>query len=150
MHGKVHQNEMDYMSTKYLPIHECTYPMSLLFLFLRCKISMDMLTSSQLFKSYTHIISDKQVIQNTACILRGRHLQLNWFYSQTCLFVDPLCYSCFVSVMLSYLFIAALWSSAGKGLTSWLSCIWCFLVFLSLFHGCPGSGEVLDCIDSLL
>ena len=29
---------------------------------------------------------------------------------------------------------AALWSRAGKGLTSWLSCIWCFLVFLSLSH----------------
>ena len=31
-----------------------------------------------------------------------------------------LCYLCFVFVMLSRLFIAALWSPAGKGLTSWL------------------------------
>ena len=42
-------------------------------------------------------------------------------------FVDHFCYLCFVCVMLSCLFIAALWSSAGKGLTSWLSCVWCFV-----------------------
>ena len=35
-------------------------------------------------------------------------------------FVDHLCYLCRVFVMLSHLFIAALWSPAGKGLTSWL------------------------------
>ena len=76
----------------------------------------------------------------------------------------PFCYLCFVSVILYCLLIAALWSPAGKGLTSWLSCIhllwhlwinvydkklqftpikymfcsmfcmWCFLVFLSLSH----------------
>ena len=34
--------------------------------------------------------------------------------------MDHLCYLCFVFVMLSHLFIAALWSPAGKGLTSWL------------------------------
>ena len=32
-------------------------------------------------------------------------------------------------VILSCLFVAALWSTAGKGLTSWLSFVWCFLVF---------------------
>ena len=45
------------------------------------------------------------------------------------------------------LFICALWSPAGKGLTSWLS----FVVSsesLSLSHWYPGSGVVLDCIDS--
>ena len=31
-----------------------------------------------------------------------------------------LCYLCLVFLMLSRLFIAALWSPAGKGLTSWL------------------------------
>ena len=36
--------------------------------------------------------------------------------------------------MLYCLFIAALWSPAGKGLTSCLSCVWCFLVFLSHSH----------------
>ena len=30
-------------------------------------------------------------------------------------FVDPFCYLCFLSVMLSYLFLAALWYLLGKG-----------------------------------
>ena len=34
--------------------------------------------------------------------------------------MDHLCYLFLVFVMLSRLFIAALWSPAGKGLTSWL------------------------------
>ena len=48
--------------------------------------------------------------------------------------MDPFCYLCFVSVMLSYLFIAALWSPARKGLTSWLFCVCCFLVFFVTFQ----------------
>ena len=40
------------------------------------------------------------------------------------------------------LFICALWSTAGKGLTSWLSFV------VSLSHWYPGSGVVLGCIDS--
>ena len=35
--------------------------------------------------------------------------------------MDHLCYFYIVFVMLSRLLIAALWSPAGKGLTSWLS-----------------------------
>ena len=46
------------------------------------------------------------------------------------------------------LFIDDLWSPAGKGLTSWLSFTWCLIVKLSLSHWYPGSGVVLDCIDS--
>ena len=34
--------------------------------------------------------------------------------------MDHLCYLCLVFVMLSRLVFAALWSPAGKGLTSWL------------------------------
>ena len=34
--------------------------------------------------------------------------------------MDHLCYLCLVFVMLSRLFIAALWSPAGEGQTSWL------------------------------
>ena len=45
------------------------------------------------------------------------------------------------------LFIRALWSSAGKWLTSWLSFV-VSAVSLSLSHRYPGSGVVLDCIDS--
>ena len=41
----------------------------------------------------------------------------------TYFFCGSFCYLCVVSVMLSRLFIAALWSPAGKGLTSWLSCM---------------------------
>ena len=50
-------------------------------------------------------------------------------------------------VMLSRLFIAALWSPAGKGLNSWLLFVMsnCVLYFPMW---CPGSGVVLDCIDS--
>ena len=43
------------------------------------------------------------------------------------------------------LFICVLWSPAGKGLTSRLECL---TVSLSLSHLYPGSGVVLDCIDS--
>ena len=47
--------------------------------------------------------------------------------------MDLLCYISLVFAMLSCLFIAVLWSPAGKGLTSWL-----FFVmvncFLSLSH----------------
>ena len=34
--------------------------------------------------------------------------------------MNHLCYLCLVFVMLSCLFIAALWSPVGKGLASWL------------------------------
>ena len=45
------------------------------------------------------------------------------------------------------LFICALWSPAGKGLTSWLSCV-VSNCELSLSHWYPGSGMVFDCVDS--
>ena len=61
-------------------------------------------------------------------------------------FYFAMCVSC-LSVMLSCMFLTALWSPVGKGLTSWLSCI-CFLVFLSLSNMVSGSGLILDCIDS--
>ena len=38
---------------------------------------------------------------------------------------------------MSCLFCVALWSPAGKGLTSWLSCVLC-VMFFSLFQMCPG------------
>ena len=55
---------------------------------------------------------------------------------------------CFCSVLcLVYLCARLLWSPAGKGLTSWLSFV-VSTVSLSLSHWYPGSGVVLDCIDS--
>ena len=47
--------------------------------------------------------------------------------------MDHLCYICIVFVMLSRLFIAALWLPAGKGLTSWLSFVIFDCVFVT-FH----------------
>ena len=64
-------------------------------------------------------------------------------------FVDILCFwsvLCLLCLCVR-LFICALWSLAGKGLTSWLSFVMS-TVSLSLSHWYPGSGEVLDCIDS--
>ena len=58
-------------------------------------------------------------------------------------FCSVLCLLCFCARLL----ICALWSPAGKGLTSWLL-LWCLTVSLSLSHCYPGSGVVLDCIDS--
>ena len=59
---------------------------------------------------------------------------------------------CFCSVLRllclrARLFICALWSPAWKELTSWLSFV-VSTVSLSLSYWYPGSGVVLDCIDS--
>ena len=60
--------------------------------------------------------------------------------------MDHLCYSCLALLRFrARRIIDALWSPAGKGLTSCLS----FLipnVTLSLSHLYPGSAVVLDCI----
>ena len=63
-------------------------------------------------------------------------------------FVDHLCYLCLVFVMLLHMFIAALWSPAEKRLTSWLLVVMfnCFFYHVPTWY--PGSGMVLDCIDS--
>ena len=63
--------------------------------------------------------------------------------------MDLLCF-CSVLCLLclcARLFTCALWSPAGNGLTSWLSSVMS-TVSLSLSHWYPGSGVVLDCIDS--
>ena len=91
--------------------------------------------------------------------LRRRLVPLNWFKPSSKIFywsfqggtsfVDLLCF-CSVLCLLCLctpLFICALWSPAGKGLTSWLSFV-VSAVSLSLSHWYPGSGVVLDCIDS--
>ena len=57
----------------------------------------------------------------------------DWPFEGGTSFEDHLCYLCLVFVMLSRLFIAALWSPAGKGLTSWL-CLWRLIMFFSLSH----------------
>ena len=64
--------------------------------------------------------------------------------------MDHFCYLCLVFVMLSYPFIAALWSPAEKGLNSWLSFVM-FNCVLSLSHVVSlirCGTYVLDCINS--
>ena len=47
-------------------------------------------------------------------------------------------------LMLSHLFIAALWSPAGQGLSSWLLFVMFNCVFFHFPMWYPGSGVVLD------
>ena len=61
--------------------------------------------------------------------------------------MDLLCFISVLCLLCVRLFISALWSPAGKGLTSWLSFV-VSTMSLSLSNWCPGSGVVLDCIDS--
>ena len=71
---------------------------------------------------------------------RSKAVLLLWIFYVFFLF-------CLVFAMFcARLFICALWSPAGKGLTSWLSFV-VSSVSLSLSHWYPGSGVVLDCID---
>ena len=72
-----------------------------------------------------------------------------WPFQGGTSFVDLLCFFsvlCLLCLCVR-LFICALWSPAGKGLTSWPR-LWCLTVSLSLSLWYPGSGVVLDCIDS--
>ena len=62
--------------------------------------------------------------------------------------MDHLCYLCIVFVMLLRLFIAALWSPEGKGLTYWCRVYDVYCDFGTSPFGSPGTGVVLDCIDS--
>ena len=52
--------------------------------------------------------------------------------------MDPLCYLFLVFVMLSHLFIAALCSPAGKGMTSWLLFVALNCVFVTFPCGILG------------
>ena len=71
-----------------------------------------------------------------------------WPFQGGASLMDHFCYLCFVFVMLSFLIIATLCSPAGKGLTSWLACIWSSLVFCHFPMRCPESDVVPDCMDS--
>ena len=65
------------------------------------------------------------------------------------MFFSVLCLLCLCACLCACLFICALWAPCWKGLTSWLyGVLWCLTVNLSLSHWYPGSGVVLDCIDS--
>ena len=62
--------------------------------------------------------------------------------------MNNFCYLCFVFVMLSCMFIAALWSPAGKGQPLGSLVCYVFLCFCRFSMWCPVLGVVLDCIDS--
>ena len=62
--------------------------------------------------------------------------------------MDQLCYFCLVFVMVSRLFIAALWSPARKGMTSWLSIVMFNCVFFITFP-CGILGQVWYLIVSI-
>ena len=59
------------------------------------------------------------------------------------MFFSVLCLLC----LCTCLFIYAFWLPAGKGLISWVSCV-VSTVSLFLSHWYPGSGVLIDCIDS--
>ena len=59
------------------------------------------------------------------------------------MFFSVLCLLC----LCARLFICAMWSPAGKGLTSWLAFVVSNCEFVT-FPWYLGSGVVLDCIDS--
>ena len=66
--------------------------------------------------------------------------------------MDHLYYLCFVLLCFhARLFVDALWSPAGKGLTSWLSFVmtYCVVVTLPLVSWVR-SGEVLDCFGNFI
>ena len=62
--------------------------------------------------------------------------------------MDHFCLLFLVSVMLSDLFIAALWSPSGKGWPLGSLVFDVFLCFYRFPMWCPGLGVVLDGIDS--
>ena len=57
--------------------------------------------------------------------------------------MDHLCYLCLVFVMFLRLFIAALWSPAGKGLTSWLLFVMFNCTFVTFLCGILGQVRYL-------
>ena len=63
--------------------------------------------------------------------------------------MDLLCYLCVMFAMLSCLFIASLLSSVGKELTSWLSSVMFYSVFVTFPCGILGYvWYLIYCIDS--
>ena len=52
--------------------------------------------------------------------------------------MDHWCFLCLVFLMLSGLFIAALWSPARKGLISWLLLVMCIVFFFTFPCGILG------------
>ena len=101
-----------------------------------CKVSTD------LGGIKYHVCPPVREIIHSLKLVDYLHVQADnpWYNFYFC---SVLCWLC----LCVRLFICALWSPAGKGLTSWLSFV-VSTMSLSLSHWYPGSGVVLDCIDS--
>ena len=110
------------------------------------------LNDQQLFMMHLHVIGNYHLVwfEGVTFILGdgGQGFKFYWPFQGGASFVDHFCYLCFVFVMFSCLFIVALWSPTGKGLTSWLSSTRRLLYFYHFLMWFPGSNVVLDCIDS--
>ena len=83
------------------------------------------------------------LFKSDQCVQESMTVPRRYFFCGSFMFLFCLVFAMFCA----RLFICALWSPAGKGLTSWLSFV-VSSVSLSLSHWYPGSGVVLDCIDS--
>ena len=71
-----------------------------------------------------------------------------WPFQGGASFVDPLCYLCFMSVLLSCLLLAALVTCWDRAAHLALLYVMFSCVFVTFPYPCPGSGVVFDCIDS--
>ena len=99
-------------------------------------------TQADMQLKWTLLIADRKTL------ISASRFMFYWPFQGGASFVDHLCYLCIVLVKLSRLLVASLWSPAGNGLTTQLSCLWCLLWLCYFPMWCPGSGVVLDCIDS--
>ena len=78
------------------------------------------------------------IFQSTCLIIRFASSNLVIF-SIKCFFCGSFLFCFFVFHAIRYcLFLAVFWSPVGKGLTSWLSCMWYFLVFVAFPYGVLG------------
>ena len=115
------------------------------------KTSRVCLPEKQDFDQNAPLIQDKDLIESSIHVSNKQDLSTKtlltvprrYFFCGSFMFLFCLVFAMFCA----RLFICASWSPAGKGLTSWLSFV-VSSVSLSLSRWYPGSGVVLDCIDS--
>ena len=83
--------------------------------------------TKHVFYRYLKLFINRPYSLNPLCpkfIFRLAIISKNWISKfRGASIADQFCYLCFVLVMFSCLFVVAMWSPAGKGLTSWLSCV---------------------------
>ena len=100
--------------------------------------------TSSLLQCTSRIIKSESPLSRKCVAPFFSNLRFKYFTDRSkAVLCSVLCLLC----LCARLFICALWSPAGKGLTSWFSFV-ASTVSLSLSHWYPGSGVVLDCIDS--